>query len=164
MYIHLASLLVILSFSVTAQSQNIVFEGDGITGGIYLGMSRAELVQVSQEDSCARGGCSFRIPTIEERTFVRVSLRNDVVNSITVLVGEFETSQVGTDLNSEPSVVADAYEDAGFNVERDVKGRNRRNPTFVVTVDEIGYEFRTKRLCFRTTCSWEGEHRIYNPK
>ena len=162
--VHLVGLFVVLSFSVTAQSQNTVFEGDGISGGIFLGMTRAQLVEVSQEDSCATGGCSFRLPTIASKNFIRVTLTNDLVSLITVLDGDFVTSQTGTDLNDEPSVVADAYEAAGFNVERNIEGSRRRNPTFVVTVDEIGYELRTKRLCFRATCSWEGEHLISSPR
>ena len=165
----LSAAICIFTFPLISHSQeDILYEGDEITGGVYLGMSRSELVNVSQQDACAsRTTCSFRLPTVAADNFISVDLSNGVVTYIRVQRGDYLTSITGTGLDAQPSVVADAYEDANYAVDRIVTGESRRrrsNPTYIVRVSELGYEYHTQRFCFYDDCEWSGTHHIYFPQ
>ena len=154
----IASGLLMAAVFVNAQEERIVFEGDRITGGLFLGMTRADVLNVSQSNNCAvRNVCTFRLPTVEIRTLVELTIRNDRVEVIRLLSGGY-TSTHGATPSMDPQEVADLYD---TNVTRFIQiGQPVR---FLVDVPELGYTFDTTERCFRSQCVFVGEHVIYAP-
>lgn len=144
--------------TAVADEERLVFEGERISGGIYLGMSRDDVVSVSESNNCIRrNACTFRLPTVETRTLVELTFEGDVVDSITMLTGGFTTTQ-GATPEMDPYDVADLY---NTHVTRYTRFRQ---PTInLVDVPELGYQFQSEERCFRTVCTFVGQHVIYNP-
>ena len=174
-----ASTILASSLSVNAQEGNIVFEGKGISsanGDIYIGMSRNEVIEVSQSNACERKTvCSFNLPPTDEQNaqppgprppitgpFVQVIFSDEMVSNIEVFSNGDFTTTAGANFDLQPFEVADLYEAAGYNVERSSRSIGRR-VTYIITVDEAGYTMESTQLCFRTQCSFTGSHIIYDP-
>ena len=153
-----AMVVPVVAMAANAQEERIAYEGDRITGGLYLGMTRADVLNVSQSNNCAeRDICTFRLPTVETRTLVELTLSNDEVAVIRLLSGGY-TSTRGATTEMDPYDVAELY---NTHVTRFTRlGQSTR---LLVDVPELGYTFDTVEQCFRSQCVFIGEHVIYAP-
>lgn len=144
--------------SGAAAEDRVVFEGDRISGGIYLGMSRVDVINVSESNNCiTRNACTFRLPTVDTRTLVELTFNSNQVDSITLLTGGFTTTQ-GATPNMNPFDVAELY---NTNVTRMFRfGQPFLN---IVNVPELGYQFQSEERCFRGQCVFVGQHTIFSP-
>lgn len=148
-----------LILSAHAQEDLTVYEGSHISGGLFLGMSRAEVIEVSESNNCRSANlCTFRLPTVESRTLVELTFQDDAVSRIYLLTGGYTTS-MGARVDMEPEEVASIY-----NTEVVRLPSSDDEALFEVAVPNLGYTFTTRYRCFRTNCVFFGEHEIYAPE
>ena len=167
-----------------AQTEEIV-EGESVGGVLFLGMSRAEIVDISGNNNCSTSSnCSFSLGTPSQPASTNPSPREprtqvffdgNIVTKIVVFSGDFAgsfgapgfprvegfTTTGGANFLSFPRTVADIY---GVRARRLGRRTTLRNQ-FIVEVPAEGYTFVTNLICFRATCSTrESRHEIYFPE
>lgn len=149
-----------------------IYEGEGISSGIYLGMSRSELMDLVESfnplnvgDHCPEHArrCGFELGprTDRYRPFVSVRFDEDkTVNYIIVESGGAYKTNYGADLGLEPYEVLNLYREAGYEVDPTQPTEN----SYSVTVDEIGYAYKSTWRCGYRSCFFDSDHHIYYPK
>lgn len=162
----------LLAMDDTQGDHTTIYEGEGISSGIYLGMSREELMELVASynplnvgDHCpdSATSCGFELGERSDRNrpFVSVQFDEDkFVDYITVESGGFYATTYGASIGMEPFEVADIYDAEGFQADRVRRGENH----FRVEVDEIGYSYTSTWRCSYNSCSFNSDHHIYYPE
>ena len=163
----LLSLVLSVSFvpQISQAQSEVVVEGDSISGGLSLGMTRAELADLIQNDFCNnRLRCRFTLTTTPSQPLVQVRFENNVISEITVFSPDMPqsggfTSTAGVDFLTFPGEAADIYNVSARRFGR----RNTLRNEFIVDVPQLGYQYIANLICFRTTCEVRNSRHIIFP-
>ena len=157
----------------TAQNSfadNIIYEGESVPGGFYLGMSREEVNQIdlnylNSKNCRSRNKCSMGSPA-DEDVYVSLYLADDIVVQIETSKRGFKVSPMletsaGATSRMSPEDVAAIYPGAVIK-----EGGSIFHRTEVIVADR-GYTLLSRLNCppysFLGPCTHKGVHRIYEP-
>lgn len=138
-------------FAVNASADTTIYEGKSFPRGLYVGMSRSELIPIADNGNC-NGNVSSCVISSGSGGYVSIELENDQVSKLTTNDSSWTTS-AGAKTGMSPAEVAALYPNSTSDT-------NYLRET-VVEDKSQGYTYFFKRRCYFGFCSVSSRHSIY---